>query len=105
MDADMTAVRAELGARITALDRTPKRWRGARELAGQVDAIRSIADRAGLKPAAAVAGLLDAALARGEYRGLAGDWLALLREAVACERTDVRAAQAFAAACQVRIAG
>ena len=99
---ELAAVRAELSTRIALLD---GRTRRVRDLAPQVDAIRSIADRAGLKPAATVAGLLDQALSRGERRTLVHGWLPLLRDAVACDRADASACEAFAAACQVRIAG
>jgi hypothetical protein len=101
---ELAAARAELSARIAWLDGRALRAR-VRELAPQVDAIRSIADRAGLKPAATVAGLLDQALARGERGALVQGWLPLLRDAVACDRADAGACEAFAAACQVRIAG
>ena len=66
---------------------------------------RAIAARAGMRPAVAVAGLLDDALARGEQGALVGDWLRLLRDAVDCDRTDPAAARAFAAACAVRFVG
>jgi len=103
MSTELAAVRAELSTRIAWLDGRARAR--VRELAPQVDAIRSIADRAGLKPAATVAGLLDQALARGERAALVQGWLPLLRDAVACERADAGACEAFAAACQVRIAG
>jgi len=104
MGEELAAVRADLSARIARLDGRVSRAR-VRDLAPQVDAIRSIADRAGLKPAATVAGMLDGALSRGERRTLVHGWLPLLRDAVACERADATACEAFAAACQVRIAG
>lgn len=104
MDGELAAVRVDLAARIALLDgRAP--YARVRELAPQVDAIRSIATRAGLTPAATVAGMLGQALARGERGALVHGWLHLLRDAAACERADAPACEAFAAACQVRIAG
>jgi hypothetical protein len=97
------AVRAELSARITALDvRAP--YARACELAPDVDAIRVLAHRNGFEPAVTVAHFLDFALARGEHGPLLHGWLSVLRDAVTCERRDRAACDAFAAACSVRIA-
>lgn len=98
---EQDAVRADLRRRVAAIG-AKRASRTA--LATEVDAIRGIAHRAGLHPAATVAHLLDDALARGEHGALVDGWLALLGDAVASERSDSAAAQAFAAACVVRTA-
>ena len=104
MAADLESVKADLAARIAAIDvRAP--YSRACELAPDVDAIRAIAHRAGLNPAVTVAHFLDSALSRGEHGALVHGWLAILRDAVGCERQDVQACHAFAAACSVRLAG
>lgn len=101
---DLGAVRADLAARIAALDvRAP--YARACELAPEVDAIRVIAHRSGLNPAVTVAHFLDSALSRGERGALVHGWLAILADAVGCERQDVAACDAYAAACSVRLAG
>ena len=106
MDAGLETIKAELAARIAALDvRAP--YLEARELAPDIDAIRSFAHRNQLNPAATVAHFLNTALARGE-RGdrtaLVHGWLSMLTDAVASERQDAAACDAFAAACSVRLA-
>ena len=102
--AQLDSVRADLTARIAALDvRAP--YARARDLAADIDAIRSIAHRNGLDPAVTVAHFLDSALARGEHGSLIHGWLALLGDAVRCERRDLAACESFAAACSVRLAG
>lgn len=99
----MTAVRAELAARIAAIDvRAP--YTRACELAPDVDAIRIIAHRNGLNPAVTVAHFLDSALSRGEHGTLVHGWLSLLSDAIGCERQDLDACDAFSAACSVRLA-
>jgi hypothetical protein len=100
---DREAVRAELAARIAALDvRAP--YSRASDLAPEVDTIRVIAHRHGFNPAVTVAHYLDFALSRGEHGPLLHGWLSVLRDAVSNERQDVAACDAFAAACAVRIA-
>lgn len=100
----LDTIRADLTARIAALDvRAP--YARARDLAPDVDAIRAIAHRNGLDPAVTVAHFLDSALARGEHGSLIHGWLALLSDAVSCERRDLAACESFAAACSVRLAG
>lgn len=100
---DLGAVRADLAARIAALDvRAP--YARACELAPEVDAIRAIAHRSGLNPAVTVAHFLDSALSRGEHGALVHGWLAILADAIGCERQDVAACNAYAAACSVRLA-
>ena len=102
-DETIDDVRAELVARIAAIDgRAP--YVAARELAPEVDAIRVIAHRHGLNPAVTVAHFLDWALSRGERGTLVHGWLAMLSDAVASERQDLAACDAFAAACSVRLA-
>ncbi|HEX8485072.1 hypothetical protein [Sphingomonas sp.] len=100
---DMDSVRADLAARISALDVRAPHARAC-ELAPEVDAIRVIAHRNGMNPAVTVAHFLDFALARGEHGPLLHGWLSVLRDAVTNERQDVAACDAFAAACAVRIA-
>ena len=98
------SVRADLAARITAIDvKAP--YARARDLASDVDAIRVIAHMNGLNPAVTVAHFLDSALARGEHGPLVHGWLGILHDAVCSERQDVGACDAFAAACSVRLAG
>lgn len=99
----IAGVRAELAARIAAIDgRAP--YVAARDLAPEVDAIRVIAHRHGLNPAVTVVHFLDWALSHGESGALLHGWLAMLGDAVASERQDLAACDAFAAACSVRLA-
>lgn len=100
----MDAVRADLAARIAAIDLRARHVRAC-ELAPDIDAIRVIAHRSGMNPAVTVAHFLDSALARGERGALVHGWLAILADAVGCERQDVAACDAYAAACSVRLAG
>ncbi|MDQ2891722.1 MAG: hypothetical protein M3R64_01360 [Pseudomonadota bacterium] len=101
---DIDGVKADLAARITALDvKAP--YARACELASDVDAIRAIAHRNGLNPAVTVAHFLDSALSRGEHGALVHCWLSVLRDAVTSERQDLAACDSFAAACSVRLAG
>lgn len=93
-------VKADLARRIGAIE-----WRGGpRSVAVEVDAIRAIAHRHRMLPAVTVAHLLETALARGEHGPLVHTWLGMLREAVASDRQDEAASDAFAAACSVRFA-
>jgi hypothetical protein len=101
---DLEGVRAELAARIAALDVKAPYTRPA-ELAPDIDAIRALAHRNGLNPAVTVAHFLGAALSRGEHGALIHGWLSVLNDAVVCERQDVDACDTFAAACSVRLAG
>jgi len=95
-------VRAELAQRIAALD---LRVAGAPagDLAEDLDAIRRIAQAAGLQPAVSVAHVLETALARGERGALIHGWLGMLNEAVGCDRADGPACDAYVAACSVRL--
>ena len=106
ISADVDPVRAELAARIAALDvKAP--YLDACDLAPDIDAIRALAHRNQLNPALTVAHFLATALARGDrgQRGaLVHGWLAMLTDAIASERQDAAASDIFAAACSVRLA-
>lgn len=96
----MAAIRADLARRVAAIE-----WRsGPAKLAGEVDQIRRAARAHGMLPALAVAQQLERALARGDHGPIVHAWLAMLGEAVLCERQDAAASDSFAAACQVRFA-
>ena len=99
---EIDSVRADLAARIAAIDGRARHV-AARDLAAEVDAIRVIAHRHGLNPAVTVVHFLDWALSRGECGALLHGWLAMLGDAVASERQDLAACDAFAAACSVRL--
>lgn len=100
----LESVRADLTARIAAIDvKAP--YTCARDLKPDINQIRLIAHRNGLNPAVTVAHFLDSALSRGDHGVLLHGWLSVLGDAVACDRQDVRACDAFAAACSVRLAG
>ena len=94
--------RADLARRIAALDLNAGNGRAA-DLAEDLDAIRRIAQAAGMQPAVSVAHVLDAALARGERGPLIHGWLDVLRDAIGCDRADRPACDAFVAACSVRL--
>ena len=99
-----TQIRDELSARIGLID---ARFRTARPdiLAREIDDIRSIAHRSGMRPAVVVAQALEMALARGERGPLVHNWLTILRDAVGSERHDEAACETFRAACAVRMFG
>ncbi|MEG3144435.1 hypothetical protein U1839_07185 [Sphingomonas sp. RT2P30] len=98
----IAAVQAELAQRVFAIGaRSGHKTRDG--MAIEIDAIRRIACDNGLYPAVAVARALEAALGRGERGPLIDGWLALLRDAVGCERHDAAACETFAAACSVRL--
>jgi hypothetical protein len=94
--------RADLVQRIAALDLRASTGR-AGDLAQDLDAIRRIAQAAGMQPAVSVAHVLDAALARGERGPLVHGWLEVLRDAVGCDRADQPTCDAYVAACSVRL--
>ena len=100
---ELDVVRMELGSRIAALD-VQAPYACAAEMAAAVDEIRMIAHTAGLNPTVTVAHFIEAALQRGERGTLVHGWLHMLREAVGCDRQDVAACDAFAAACSIRLA-
>lgn len=97
----LDAVRADLAARIAAIDVRARAY----DLKPDINQIRLIAHRNGLNPAVTVAQFVDSALSRGEHGALLHGWLSVLGDAVASERQDVRACEAFAAACSIRLAG
>jgi hypothetical protein len=100
----LDAVRADLAARIAAIDvRAP--YTQADDLKPDINQIRLIAHRNGLNPAVTVAHFVDSVLSRGEHGALLHGWLSVLGDAVASERQDVRACEAFAAVCSIRLAG
>jgi hypothetical protein len=97
-------VRADLVARIDAMDRRADRLRPG-DLANELEAIRRIAARHGISPAITVVHALDCALSRGERGPLVHGWLAILRDAVGCTTPTQAAADTYAAACAVRLNG
>jgi hypothetical protein len=96
-------IKAELAARIAAIDLKADRLT-AGALASELDDVRRIAQVNGLLPAVTVAHVLESALAAGERGALIHGWLAILRDAVGCDRFDPPACDAYAAACSVRFA-
>ncbi|MCA1197623.1 hypothetical protein K9B35_06575 [Sphingomonas sp. R647] len=74
------------------------------DLAADLDAIRRLAMANGLTPAVCIVHALESALASGQRGPMITDGLSLLRDAVACGRTDSRTGAAFAAACSIRLA-
>lgn len=98
------AVQGDLATRV-ALVRSRAATVPTATLAADVDAIRAAALAHGLHPAVAVTHAIEAALARGERGALVLGWLAILRDAVACDRHDARACETYAAACSVRLTG
>ena len=95
-------IRNELCGRIAAIEARAG-FVSAGQIACEVDAIRSVAHRHGFTPAVTVAHLLSAALSRGEQGALVHGWLAVLHDAVGCERHDAQACDAYAAVCSVRL--
>jgi hypothetical protein len=95
-------VQAELTARIFAIAGRAN-CDTCDSMAIEVDTIRRIARANGFYPAAAVAQAVESALGRGERGPLIDGWLAILRDAVGCERHDAAACETFAAACSVRL--
>ncbi|MCM8731026.1 hypothetical protein ACFO8O_08650 [Hephaestia sp. GCM10023244] len=96
-------IRADLAARIAAIDRMAER-ESAGALAGALDDVRRIAQSHGLLPAVTVAQMLGSALAEGERGALIHGWLSILHDAIGCDRFDLPACDAYAAACSVRLA-
>ena len=97
-------IRVELWARIAALDVSVP-YAAATDLAGEVETIRRIAHAHGLTPAVTVTHFIERALARGQGMPPVHGWLAMLTDAVASERQDYEAADRFATACSLRLAG
>ena len=97
-------IRQELAARISRID-AGAASRSPGEFAREIDAIRSLALRGGMRPAVAVAQALEMALARGERGPLIEGWLSILRDAAGSDRHDDAACDTFRAACSVRLFG
>lgn len=74
------------------------------DLAGAVDAIRAMAQTEGRLPVVAVARAIEAALARGERGVVIRGWIAMLGEAVGCDRSDMDCSSIYLAAGAVRLA-
>jgi len=74
------------------------------DLASAVDAIRATAQVEGRLPVVAVARAIEAALARGERGVVISGWIAMLGEAVGCDRNDADCTSAYLAAGAVRLA-
>ncbi|MGL4314817.1 MAG: hypothetical protein ACRCSO_12605 [Sphingomonas sp.] len=74
-------------------------------LAAEIEVIRRTALAHGILPAVGVAHALEMALGRGERGPLIEGWMALLRDAVLCGRSDEATCDAYVAACSVRLAG
>ena len=102
--AETAPVQAELAARVGLL-RMRAASVSAATLAAEIDAIRAAALAHGLYPAVAVTHAIASALSRGERGALVLGWLAILRDAVSCDRNDARACDTYAAACSVRLTG
>ncbi len=98
------ALATELQQRIEAIG--ARATHGAMcDLAADLDAIRRIAVANGMTPALPVVHALESALASGQRGPMIADGLSLLRDAIACGRSDSRTGAAFAAACAIRLAG
>jgi hypothetical protein len=97
------ALIGELQARITSIEGRAARAATA-DLAADLDSIRRLAMANGLTPAVCIVHAIESALASGQRGPLIADGLSLLRDAVACGRTDSRAGAVFAAASAIRLA-
>ena len=75
------------------------------DLAGAVDAIRAMAQTEGRLPVVAIARAIEAAQARGERSVAIRGWVAMLDEAVGCDRSDADCTSIYLAAGAVRLAG
>ena len=94
----------DLAARVARLDVMAQHLR-PRDLATEVDAIRAVAEAAGILPVVAVARALEAALARGERGVIVRGWIAMLGEAVGCGSSDAQTGHVLLAAGALRYAG
>ena len=99
-NATIGLIQSELTARVGMVSALSARRH--RDMAIEIGAIRQIAHRHGLHPAVAVSQVLESALARGERGTLIQGWLALLGEAIGCDRQDRAASEIFVAAGSVR---
>ena len=97
-------IKTELAARIGRID-ARMGIDGPAALAREIDGIRALAHRSGMRPVVTVAQALEMGLARGERGPLIRAWLDLLRDAVGSERQDEAACDTYRAACAVRMFG
>ncbi len=102
--AQATGYGDDLAARVARLDMMARHVR-PRDLVAEVDAIRLVAESAGILPVVAVARALESALGRGESGVIVRGWIAMLGEAVGCGRSDAHSSHVFLAAGAVRLAG
>ena len=101
-------IKNELTARISRIDESMRVRVGqdhAASLAREIDGIRALAHKGGMRPAVTIAQALEMALARGERGPLVRAWLDLLRDAVGGDRHDDAACDTYRAACSVRLFG
>jgi hypothetical protein len=77
---------------------------GPRDLAAAVDSIRAAAQAEGRLPVVAIARAIEAALARGERGVIVRGWIAMLGEAVGCDRHDAASTDVYLAAGAIRLA-
>ena len=96
-------LRGELSARIAQLDRD-FRLLSIGELGRRIDAIRQLARHQGLVPASRLAGGLADALARDGRAAMIRPYLDGMRDAIACDPTDLAAGDALLASVSVRLA-
>ncbi|MFA5969642.1 MAG: hypothetical protein WC816_10425 [Sphingomonas sp.] len=97
-------VQEDLSRRVALMGLGANR-RDAGALAQQVETIRRLALANRMYPAASVAHALEMAIGRGERGPLIDGWLAILVDAIGCDRNDTAACDTYAAACTVRYAG
>lgn len=98
------ATDSDLAARVALVGiHAPSATTSTSTLAREIDAIRALALAQGRFPAVAVTHAIAAALARGERGPLVLGWIAVLHDAVSCDRQDADAHAAYAAACSVRL--
>ena len=93
---------AQLAARVEAIGHR-LRQASIAETTADLQALRRLAKLHRLGPAVTVIAALETALGRGETGPLVEGWLAILREAIGCERFDDQTCDLFAAACSVRL--
>jgi len=100
----MKLVRADLGARLDALEANLAR-RGPIGAAGQVAAIAALAADYGLVPVLRLAEGLIVALDQGGRGAAIGPWIERLRDAIDSEAIDEQAGTSWLASVWVRLAG
>ena len=101
-EGDARTIRAELARRIEAVDRHCDSLRTG-EIADELETIRKAAAANGIRSAVVVIHAIDTILSRGERGSRVHTGLAILRDAVACDRDDAPACDTFAAACSLRL--